>query len=194
MKIKPFTLGALIVVLVTGCSRSIAPRYYTLSPVALDSKVSSDRAGTAYSLGSITLPAYLTTPQMISRLGENEIALDEYNRWGEDLKEGFERTLSTNLATILGPVFASGLDSSSAAAKYEINVDIVRFEVDPTERAVMDVRWLINRRDSGSVVTTRSAVLIAPAERPDWPSRTKALSKVVGDLASEIAGSVQERR
>ena len=49
----------------------------------------------------VAMPDYLDRPQVVTRVSENEIKLDEFNRWAEPLKENFYTVLVENLSTLL---------------------------------------------------------------------------------------------
>src|ERR1700754_765073 len=83
-----------------GCS-SPGAAFYTLSPDA-----SLERTGAALPItvvvGPVTVPELLDRPQLVTRVSDNEVAVNEFARSGEPLKSGVARTLAADLELLLG--------------------------------------------------------------------------------------------
>ena len=75
--------------LLTGCGRSIPPRFYVLSPLPRGQQVSAPDKPLVIGIGPVELPPYLDRPQIVSRPDANRIALAEFDRWAEPLASSF---------------------------------------------------------------------------------------------------------
>ena len=90
---------ALVVCLSACAGKSASSKFYVLSPLP-QSKLSAAE-GTTIGVFPVAMPDYLDRPQIVTRVSENEIKLDEFSRWAEPLKENFYSVLVENLSTLL---------------------------------------------------------------------------------------------
>lgn len=178
----------------SGCVRSTPSRYYTLVPAVPEQASITSASESVYVLGSVTLPAYLSTLQMVQRVGESEVSLEDNERWAEDLKSGLERTLTADLSILLGKrtVFLYQAPTGMSA-QYRIDLVVDRFEVGPRGEAVLDARWWITDSELKPLAPAKAANINEPAEGASWESRAAALSRAVASLARAMAESLSHR-
>jgi len=76
----------------SGC-KSPPTSFYTLGA---DSSIerSSDALHGAVVVGPVTVPDLVDRPQLVTRVSGNEVALNEFARWGEPLKSGVAAALA----------------------------------------------------------------------------------------------------
>ncbi|MDH3269897.1 MAG: PqiC family protein [Gemmatimonadota bacterium] len=141
-------------------------------------------------LGPISLPGYLDRPQIVVRVGENEIALAESDRWAEPLPDNLARALEENLSALLpGASFVSYPWYASAAPDYGIEVQVRRFEADSAGEVVLDATWQITQ--DGGLIERRATLVGESAVGTDRASTVAALSRALGRLGGEIASGVR---
>jgi len=105
MTLRRFSIHVVVVRLVlavclSACAgKSASSKYYVLSPLPQSKLSGAD--GTAIGVFPVSMPDYLDRPQIVTRVSENEIKLDEFSRWAEPLKESFYTVLVDNLSTLL---------------------------------------------------------------------------------------------
>lgn len=111
----------------SACSPSV--KYYALEPVEAVGAAGAALTGPAIEFRQVRFPDYLNNPQMVMRGAGGEMRVDERRRWVEDLGPNFQRALVTDVAAAArsGAVFVSG--ASDAPARYQVQVDVSRFEV-----------------------------------------------------------------
>jgi hypothetical protein len=94
---------AALLLLSTACFGTSPPsKFYVLSPSPAGvSAVPSTGPDGALGIMPTRVAAYLDGPQIVTFLGSNEVALDEYNRWAEPVSAGVSRVLAQNLSALL---------------------------------------------------------------------------------------------
>jgi uncharacterized protein len=141
-------------------------------------------------LGPITLPPYLNRPQMVRRTAPNELALDEFDRWSEPLKENFIRVLGSDLQNLIGiDRLVAYPWYNTTEMDYAVEVTVMRFEQQPDGDAALDARWSI-RNAQGEPYVNRETHLSRPADSP--PEVVAAMSDMTGQLARDIALALRE--
>ena len=85
--------------LVGACGNPPRERFYTLD--APEPPVAADGAP-SIAVGPVSVPELVDRPQLVVRLGANQVALEEQARWAEPLRGAIARVVAANLATALG--------------------------------------------------------------------------------------------
>ena len=95
---------AALTLAVAGCSSTPATRFYSLASIAPAAPESPRPAGQglAVAVGTVTLPAYLDRPQVVTRPGVYAVHLAEFDRWSEPLQDMVPRVIAENLSVLLG--------------------------------------------------------------------------------------------
>jgi uncharacterized lipoprotein YmbA len=144
----------------------------------------------AIGIGPIALPGYLDRPQVVVRVGPNELSLSESDRWAEPLAENVARTLEENLAGLLpGSSFVDYPWFAAEAPDFALSLDVRHFEADAGGTAVLDATWQL-RRD-GAAIAGRSVRIEEEAEGPTRGAAVAAQSRALAALSQEIAGAVR---
>src|SRR5262245_22552445 len=99
-------LSVTVVLGMTACISgrpSPATQHYVLSPVI---EVSPDGAASpaaplVIGVGPVSLPVYLDRPQMVIRPASDRIEINEFEQWGEPLRNGVTRVVAVNIARLL---------------------------------------------------------------------------------------------
>lgn len=141
-------------------------------------------------IGPITIPGYLDRLQLVTRLGDNELAVSEVDRWGEPLAGSIAGTLEANLAALLaGSSYVAYPWYASEAPDVAVAVDVRRFEADVAGTVVLDATWRLTR-DSIQIDGARARIeeqSTAPAQAAAVAAQSRALAR----LSSEIAAAVR---
>lgn len=186
-------LFAAVAVCLGGCfgGASAPVRFYTLTSVATASTGGPAKAGLALGIGPVTIPAYLDRPQIVTRLGPEELSMADFDRWSEPLREGVSRTLADNLATLMGTNRISSFPWAKApAGQVQIVVDLTRFE-GVGGAVVLGARWRILERDGHELVVRQASITETTAAQ-DYDALVAAMSRALGTLSQQIAAAVHE--
>ena len=178
-----FTLAAF------GAACASTPsKFYTLSPTA---EPGGATASYSVAVGPVSVPAMIDRPQMVVRVGENQVGIDEFNRWASPLQSDMARVVAENLAKILGTPLVSVFPQSTAAgASYRVLIDVMRFESAPGKSATLDAVWTVRRAKEGASRAGRTTVS-EPAADGNTAALVAAHSRALGRLSGEVAEAIR---
>lgn len=168
-------------------------RYFVLTsptPASADSPAPS--GGLRIGLRAVELPGYLHSPDMVVRRGENELALEDYDRWAEPLDAAIGRVIRERLrqdpavARLFSQPFPLDTDRD-----YDVVVSIRRCEGDAGS-AVFEASFEIATAGANPRIVARRTY-VAPAaswDGHDFGRLAALLSADVDSLAREIASAL----
>jgi hypothetical protein len=181
-------------VAITGCAGSSAPvRLYVLTP-APEARVAPLGAAVpgcpALGVGPVRLPGLLDRPQIVTRLGADEVDEAEFHRWGEPLADSVPRILAENLAALRKTerVALFGWNPGPAVQR-QVVLEVMRFDGAIGGDVVLDARWSILATDGKELAVNRS-VLTQPTGGTGYPAVVAAMSRALAALSREIAATL----
>lgn len=162
--------------------------YYVLAPVP--PPAAEPPLAVSIGIGPVTIPGYLDRLQIVTRLGDNELAVSEVDRWGEPLGGSVARTLEANLRALLaGSRYVEYPWYPSEAPDFAVAVDVRRFEVDSSGTVVLDATWRLMR--DGTQIEGGGPRIEEPSAAPGQAAAVAAQSRALGRLSAEIASAVR---
>ena len=173
-----------------ACVGSTPPsRFYSLEPLAAAEAPVGRVANLA--IGPISLPEGLDRSQMVTRLSEFEMRVDEYARWAEPLDAAVGRVLGSNLGALLDAQWVAMVpgDGSSGDA-LRVSVQVLKFEADERS-STLEARWQVWSGRAGGPVATRKSTCVAERKAGDAAGVAAAMSENLAQLAREVAGVVK---
>ncbi len=201
---KPYANLPLIVLLPVlallsvACSTSPPTRFYVLSNLSRPSPtVAESDQEIAVGVGPMVLPEYLDRPQIITRTGQNELNLAEFDRWGEALKDNANQVLAENLAVLLPSKKVHTFPwKRSTKIDYQVSVKVTRFDHTDGGETALQVRWSILSGGGNTELLSRESRY---TERPDGPgysaivaAMNRALAKFSRDVAYALRTQANE--
>jgi uncharacterized lipoprotein YmbA len=178
-----FGLFALLVSLF-GCAASSPSRFYTLNAMAQPTSAAFQYV---VSVGPVLVPSVLDRPQIVTRIGLNQVQIDEFNRWASPLKTDIARVVAENLMIRLGTTRVTIFPESTAdGATYRITIDVLRFESSPGESATIDALWTIRQMADGRSLSGRSTWR-EPVNSSGFDALVAAHSRALDRLSEDIA-------
>ena len=188
--------GFLIVVLLimTGCAGTAPTRYYNLSSLAVSdaaNETASADQDIAIGVGPVEIPDYLYRPHIITRIGQNEIRVADFNKWAGSLKTDISRVIAENLSVLLstGRVYVYPW-KNYVPVKYQIVVNISRFDGSPGGDVVLKAQWTILDGKDRKVIVMDTAGFSEKTDGEDYDSLVAAKSRMLADLSREIAAAL----
>ncbi len=201
--IRPFSLVVTVGLmafspLLLSCAGSQPTRFYTLAPIAeASAPATSVAAPRTVGVGPVGLPRYLDRPQIVSRDGPYRLRLADFDNWAEPLENSIPRVLARNLKTLLATEDVLVLPQRrQERVDATVEVEILRFDFEPGNEAVLTARWAIFREDSLAepvidTVTIREPIAAGVGlEQPDYEAAVAALSATLGELSRQIAAAL----
>jgi uncharacterized lipoprotein YmbA len=181
-----------------GCAgRSKQARFYVLTPeagIALQMKnglgIGSD---IAIGISPVYLPKYLRKQQIVTRSGDNELQLAEYDRWAGKIEEDIGRVIAENLSHLLGTdkVFAYPA-MKEIAQDYDIEIDITRFDGRLGGDVELSARWSVFDGKGRVVYGVKTTDITEPTRGRSYGHLVAAQSRSLGIFSRELADVIKE--
>jgi uncharacterized lipoprotein YmbA len=180
----------LLVVAMAGCAGQ-TPRsnFYVLSTEASPQAAVFDNCSNqAISVGPVSWPRYLDQPRIVTRVGENRLEADEFNRWGGSLEDGFVRTLVRNLSNLLhSELVVNYRYSAQFAPVYRVEIVVNQFDGHMGENVTLAATWSIHEEASDKLEMIKTSAIHKSISGPGYEALVNASSLAVAQLSEEIA-------
>ncbi len=164
-------------------------RFYALRSLAEGpfGELSPQAGGLTLGVSPVRVPAYLQRPQIVTRRGENELLLGEFDRWAEPLEEGLGRVVADNLAALMPQVRVVGHPwRGSAAPDYRLVLELRRLEGGADGAVELEARWALLADDGREVGRGRFAGS-QKVGGAGYGEMVEGMSRAVADLSREMA-------
>ncbi len=176
-----------------GC-KSPSSQFYTLTATAKNDGTST--AAYAVAVGPVSIPAEVDRPQFTVQVAPNRVAIDEFNRWAEPLKDNIARAVAGDLAALLGTPRVVAVPLASLHPAYSVSLDIQRFESVPGKSVQIDAVWVIRKTADNTSLSGRTMAQ-EPVADGGFDSlaaaHSRALAKVSADIAAAIRADAGEK-
>ena len=183
--------SSLLVAILVGCGGSPDSRFYTLGGGAIPAGDRNEKATAEYiiAVGPVSLPESVDRPQIVVRVGPNQVAIMEQHRWAAPLGSEISRVIAEDLAQLLGNRMVSSYEQNNTRPDIQVLVDLQRFDSTLGESVTIDALWSVRRSLNGQTKTGRSLIQ-EPAGGEGYDAlvaaHSRALAKVSGDIAEAI--------
>jgi uncharacterized lipoprotein YmbA len=137
----------------------------------------------------VQVPEVVDRPQLVLRVNETQVRLDEFARWAEPLKRQIPHVIAADLAQLFPGALISNFTLADPAAAYRVSVDVQSFESVPGDAAALSVLWVVRPPKPGTPVSGRSVVrerTTAPGYDALVAAHSRALAAVSRDIAAAI--------
>ena len=180
----PMLLGA-------GCSflkPSVDPTtYYVLTATA--TTAAPNPQPRVVGVEPVHLPEYLDRPQLVTRIGPNQLRISDIERWAEPLGDALTSTLRQDVAAALPDAMVVVQPDVSQHVDAQIVVEVMRFERVADNAVELAVRWKL-RDGSGNVQLAKDARIRQATTDAKAPAAVAALSQALATLAAELAAAI----
>ena len=179
----------------TGCVGKTKPSNFFLlrsfSSSDIHQPTTKDSRGSSLLIGPITLPAYLDRNQFILVKGENELILNEFNRWGEPLEDSFYRVLTENLSVLLNTAEIYAFTRrGDEPVEFQILIDVTRFDSNVLGEAHLTAFWEVLDKKRGKQVIKRKSEFKTAESAKDISALVKTQNTLLNQFSREIANTV----
>jgi uncharacterized lipoprotein YmbA len=147
----------------------------------------------AIGIGPVKIPEYLNQPEIVTRITQNEVRLDEFAKWAEPLENNISRALAENLPSLLCirsiAVFPW---RGQTPIDYRIDVHVIHMDGILGESASLDVAWSITdgTGHKKSLLLTKRSTYKEPTGGGDYGAFVSAQSRNLASLSREIAEAI----
>jgi uncharacterized lipoprotein YmbA len=183
----PLVLSAAVL---AGCASPRAS-FYRLAPDTSLTAMTASPPKQPVIVGPVTVPDLVDRPQIVTRNTNNEVAMNEYARWGEPLKSSVADAVAGDLTLLLGSDRVAVATRAIADPQaWRVRVDIQQFESVPGEAVTIDARWSVHRFGDDATLSGRSLVR-EPVSGPDFDALVAAHSRALARVSRDIATAIQ---
>jgi uncharacterized protein len=186
-------LLALVFCFSACAGKSASSKFYVLSSLPQSSHSAAE--GTTIGVFPVAMPDYLDRPQVVTRVSENEINLDEFSRWAEPLKDSFTRALVQNLSTLLNTAkIIKTTESTGFPMALQVGVEVVQFDGALGGDVVLIVKWGLFGESGKKLLLAKRSSFKEPTGAPTYEALVAAESRAVAVLSREIAEAIKTRK
>jgi uncharacterized protein len=186
--------GVLVIVLL-GCASTPPTRFFVLSSISSSEKMRSLEGERCFAIGigPVKLPEYLNQPEIVTRITQNELRLDELAKWAEPLEDNISRALAENLSSLLCTQSIAIFPwKGGTPIDYRINVHVIQMDGTLGESASLDVAWSITdgTGHKKSPLLTKRSTYKEPTGGGDHGAFVSAQSRNLASLSREVAETI----
>ena len=189
MTLRRAIMLSTIALFLASCGSSPKTHYFALSPVP-EANHHSAPVATPVTVAAVHLPPALDRKEMVRATGANTVDVSDQDRWAAPLGEMSRRVLSEDLAARLPKDKVIVPDSPAPPHTGQIVVAIAQFGPDGKGKVTLEGSWSL--LDRGNLVLRRDVALAIDSPAPGGDVEAAAMSRLLGQLASGIAGTLAE--
>lgn len=156
---------------------------YTLTPLSETTMI----AVPAIPFGRISVPAYIDTPQIVTRKSENIVVLNETHIWAEPLARSIQRLI---------PILVSQKLQKKKLKNFEkVSVFIDRLDGSPVEGVSTSAQIVISRLTDTEIQSESflfSETIPVAQDKEPYVAYVQAISVAVGKIADAVAENISE--
>ena len=182
-------LAVLALLLAAACGTTPPTRWFVLVPTA-PVPGSLTRPDLAVAIEPVVLPASLQRPQLVTRIGQHELHLADFERWAEPLEDNMGAVLAEDLGRLLGTDrVSSGAGQRLQQVQRRVSVEVLRLDGEPGDELVLVARWVL--RDASGEPLGSGRTRHAEPLADDAPETfVRSLNLCVGALARDVASAL----
>ncbi len=180
--------------LLTACASSPPATFYRLTsePSNVPDAVVSATFTQSIAVGPVSVPEAVNRPQFVVSDGPNRVVVLESCRWASPLKNGIAEAVALDLSRDLGARVVPMTQSAADQARFDVSLDVQRFDLVVGDAALLEVVWTIKRRDASiEPILGRSSVR-EPVQTSGDPydglvaAQVRALASVAREIAAQL--------
>ena len=170
-------------------------RFFVLAPLPDTGSPSAGSHVSSLGVGPILLPRYLDRPEIVTRVGPNEVRPAVFDYWAGSLSHQFESVLTQNLQTLVRPDRVQPFPwYAGAAPDLVVEVDVQRFESSSDGRAELAARWRVRKGSALGTLRAGESSLTRPLNSQGPEAAALALSGLLDDFSHELAEAILAAR
>lgn len=182
----------LLAFMLAGCGTSPRTHYYTLAPATAPDH-DKVRLSSPITVSAVDLPPSLDRSSMVHRTGENTVAINGEDQWAAPLGEMTRRVLSQDLADDVPKDKLVLPGAPAPPGTRRIVVSIVQFGTTPDGRVVLTGSWSMINGGGDTPAFSHAVALATPAPAAGSEGEAAGMSRLLRQLASQIAETLAQR-
>ncbi len=186
-----------LTLLFSGCGFSPDAKVYILNVIDQDPSLPAlkmEGHSVAVKVGPVSLPDTLDQPLIVTRTGQNTLAVDEFNRWSGDFQSDILRILGENISILLPTkqVFLSQ-EIMLLPVDFQVIVNIRKFDGKLGESVILNADWTVIRKGKHKFVIAKKSVLQENTNGSDYPAYVATQSRLLAKLSQIIADEIRNQ-
>jgi uncharacterized lipoprotein YmbA len=180
------------VLALAACGSSPKANFYSLDGGSTPG-AAADQPTYIIAIGPVVVPEAVDRPQIVTRTGANQVAINEFERWAEPVKAQIGRVVAANLTQLLNGAYVFAYPQSARAeAAHTVLLDVQRFDSIPGDSVTVEVLWTV-QPPGGALRTGRSAVREAVSGKA-YDALVAAHNRALGVVSRDIAAAITASR
>ena len=172
-------LPILATALAAGCSSSPPTRFYTLSDTAPEATAPAG-VGVVQVVG-VTIPGEIDRPELVRRIGPNQLGFSGLDRWAAPLDQMIRRVLSDDIGR--------RVPSPVQGQQYPVSVDIHEFYGDDSCNVTLRAAWTVRQPHAAAAQPANEDIRV-PATGACPVTLAGTMSAAIGQLSDRIIAGV----
>jgi uncharacterized lipoprotein YmbA len=177
-----------MLLLIGACMGSPQASFYTLRSEPLERSIDSDEQF-AIAIESVTVPDIVDRPQLVLRVSNTQVRIDEFARWAEPLKSQIADTMAADLARQFPNALVSSAAQLTGKSTFHVYIDVQTLESTPGDAVSVTVLWSVRASKQGGTISGKSVVR-EPTDGPGYDALVAAHSRALASVSSDIAGAI----
>ena len=166
-------------VLIGACSSSPPTRFYTLSDTAPEG---TPPAGVGWvRIVGVTIPGEIDRPELVRRMGPNQLSIAGFDRWAAPLDQTIRRALSDDISR--------RVPNPSPGQQYSVSVDIHEFYGDGSCNVTLRAAWTLKQSPPGIAQPVNEEIQV-PSSGTCTATLPGTMSIALGQLSDRIIAGV----
>ena len=173
------TLTALALALLGACSSSPPTRFYTLSDTAPEG---TPLPGVGLvRIASVSIPGELDRPELVRRVGPNQLSIAGLDRWAAPLDQTIQRALADDISR--------RVPTPAPEQQYSVSVDIREFYGDAACNVTLRAAWTVRQTHPDGAPPALETIQV-PSSGACPAALPVAMSAALGQLSDRILAGV----
>jgi uncharacterized lipoprotein YmbA len=182
---------------ISGCGSSPNAKFYILNAVDRDISVPAVTTGNhslAVKVGPVSIPDTLYQSQIVTRSGSNRLVVDEFNRWGGDFQNDFQRILGENISILLPTDHVIlNQDVTPLPVDFQVIVNVREFYGKLGGIVTLNADWTVVRQGKEKIVMAKKSVLQENTGGVDYQAYVATQSRLLAKLSQEITDEIRRQ-
>lgn len=198
---KKLTLFCLFSILILGLTGCITPapgpqsQFYQLQPVNNETPASAESSdGSVVRIGPVQVSEYLNRPQLVSRVGDHQVAYDELHRWAEPLDDNILWVLTKNMTEQIPKARVLPFTAMPTVVDtgFTVPVRISRLESRPDGTVLLQASWMVISRAEPKTTIAETLTLTKAAASASTEDLVATQSALIEELGEKIAADIRK--
>lgn len=167
---------AALLLLLVGCASSPPTNFYTLSDTGPDEAAPAGAGHVV--IAGVTIPGEIDRPEIVRRIGPNQLSVAELDRWAAPLDDTIRRVLTDDIGR--------RMPNAAAEPQRPVTVDIHEFYGDASCNVTLRAVWTL--KQVGAPATTEEIHVPSSGSCPTTLAATMSIA--LGQLCDRIIAGV----